>query len=262
MKAFGIFEINFFIIEKPEFSLKIDYKYSIVNKQSSINNGLEAGGGKMNTFWLKITGFAVVVVIVIVIIGKFRSGRTTPAPAQQTQSKQEEKPKGFYGMAERDKQFLEEPKKIDEQKPEQSQEPVPQPQTQPVQQPAQAPVRPAGRTPGVVLPSDIIKPTTLYFKPLEEMEDIQAQELLPWATAGRSIGRLPMLQYGLMVKACRQIEERWPDSWYAFRAKQMLEEISERYAANYKITEQELNISHFLKPRRDTEPRTVEPIRR
>jgi hypothetical protein len=216
----------------------------------------------MNTLWLKIAGVAVVVVIVIVIIGKFRSGRTTPAPAPQTQSKQEDKPKGFYGMAERDKQFLEEPKKIDEQKSEQSQEPAPQPQTQPAQQPAQAYTQPAKRSPGVVLPSDITKPTTMYFKPLEEIEDIQAQELLPWATAGRSIGRLPIMQYGLMVKACRQIEQRWPDSWYAFRAKQMLEEIAERYAANYKITEQELNISRFLKPKRGTEPRIVEPIRR
>ncbi len=125
-----------------------------------------------------------------------------------------------------------------------------------------APTQPAGRTAGVVLPSDIKRPTTLYFKPLEEIEDIQAQELLPWAAAGRSIGRLPMMQYGLMVKACRQIEERWPDSWYAFRAKQMLEEIAERYAANYKITEQELDISRFMKPRQGAEPRTVEPIRR
>jgi hypothetical protein len=71
-----------------------------------------------------------------------------------------------------------------------------------------------------------------------------------------------MMQYGLMVKACRQIEERWPDSWYAFRAKQMLEEIAERYAANYKITEQELNISRFMKPSKGAEPRIVEPIRR
>jgi len=210
----------------------------------------------MNTFWLKIAGVAVIVVIIIVVIGKFRSGKTTPAPVRQTQSEQAEKPKTFYDMADRDKQFLEEPKS------EQPQEPVPETQTQPTQQPAQAPTQPAGRTPGVVLPSDIKRPTTLYFKPLEEIEDIQAQELLPWATTGRSIGRLPFLQYGLMVKACRQIKERWPDSWYAFRAKQMLEEIAERYAANYKITEQELDISRFIKPRRDTEPRIVEPIRR
>jgi hypothetical protein len=206
----------------------------------------------MNTFWLKIAGVAVIAVIIIVVIGKFRSGKTTPAPVRQTRSEQAEKPKTFYDMADRDKQFLEEPKA------EQPQETAPEAQ----ERLAQKPVQPPGRTPGVVLPSDIKRPTKLYFKPLEEIEDIQAQQLLPWAAAGRSIGRLPITQYGLMVKACRQIEERWPDSWYAFRAKQMLEEIAERYAANYKIMEQELDISRFTKPRRDTEPRIVEPIRR
>jgi hypothetical protein len=216
----------------------------------------------MNTLWLKIAGVAVVVVIVIVIIGKFRSGGTTPTPARQTQPEQAEKPKGFYDMAERDKQFLEEPKAAGEQKAEQPQETAPKTQTQPTQQPTQAPTQPAGPTPRFIFPSDIIKPTTLYFKPLSETDDIAAQELLPWATTGRSLGRLPFLQYGLMVKACRQIEERWPDSWYAFRAKQMLEEISERYALNYKISKRELDISRFLKPRKDTEPRIVEPIRR
>jgi hypothetical protein len=216
----------------------------------------------MNTLWLKIAGVAIVVVVIIVVIGKFRSGGTTPAPARQTQSEKAEKPKGFYDMADRDKQFLEKPKAAGEQKAEQPQEPVPEPQTQPAQQPAQAPTQPAGRTARFIFPSDIIKPTTLYFKPLEEMDDIQAQELLPYATTGRSLGRLPFLQYGLMVKACRQIEQRWPDSWYAFRAKQMLEEISERYALNYKISKRELDISRFLKPRKDTEPRIVEPIRR
>ncbi len=41
-----------------------------------------------------------------------------------------------------------------------------------------------------------------------------------------------------------------------------MEEIADRYAANYKITEQELDISRFTKPRQGTEPRIVEPIRR
>ena len=208
----------------------------------------------MNTFWLKIAGVVVAIVVVIVLISVFTSSSPAPSVSPAAPTKEQvEKPKTFYDMADRDKQFLEEPKAVSKQKTEQPQEPPPE---------AQAPQQPAGRTPGVVLPSDIKRPTRLYFKPLEEIEDIQAQQLLPWATAGRSIGRLPFLQYGLMVKACRQVEERWPDSWYAFRAKQMLEEVAERYAANYKITEQELDISRFIKPRRGTEPRIVEPIRR
>jgi hypothetical protein len=114
----------------------------------------------------------------------------------------------------------------------------------------------------IVLPSAITQPTDLYFKPLSEEDDIAAQELLPWVATGRSLGRLPMVQYGLMVKACRQAEERWPDSIYAFRAKQALEEIYERYAANYKITQQELDITRFLKPRPGTQAIKVKPVQR
>ena len=204
----------------------------------------------MNTFWLKIAGIVVAVLVLIILVKSFLPSGGELKPA--------EKPKTFYDMADRDRQFLEEPKAAGEQ----PGKPAPEPQAQVAQQLSAAPTQPAGRTPGVVLPSDIKGTTTLYFKPLEEIEDIQAQELLPWAAAGRSIGRLPIMQYGLMVKACRQIEQRWPDSWYAFRAKQMLEEIVERYAANYKITEEELDIRRFTKPRQGAEPRTVEPIRR
>jgi len=122
----------------------------------------------------------------------------------------------------------------------------------------------AAQVPGVVLPSSITQATTLYFKPLSEEDDIAAQQLLPYATAGRSIGRLPVVQYGLMMKAVEQIEQRWPDSWYCFRAKQMMEEIaqySDRNAQTYKITPQRLDISKFLKPGQGTEPREVKPIR-
>ena len=201
----------------------------------------------MNSIWLKIGGAAVVVVLVIVVLGRYGGDKPAPEPTAED--------KTFYDMADRDKQFGQEPKP--------TAEPVAEPQTppeQPVQQPPQPDQQPVAQVPGVVLPSSITQPTTLHFKPLEENDDIAAQQLLPWATTGRSLGRLPVLQYGLMVKACRQIEERWPDSWYAFRAKQMLEEVSERYAANYKITPQELDITRFLKPRQGTEPRTVEPV--
>jgi len=194
-----------------------------------------------------------VVVVVIIVLG--RLGGDKPA------SEPQENDKTFYDMADRDKQFGEEPKRAAEPAAEPAQPPAAQSETeqpaQPSPQPAQPPV---AQVPGVVLPSSITQPTTLHFVPLEEIEDIQAQNLLPWATAGRSIGRLPMVQYGLMVKACRQIEERWPDSWYAFRAKQMLEEITQ-YTNRYNITPQELEISRFLKPRRGSEPRTVEPVR-
>jgi hypothetical protein len=215
----------------------------------------------MNTIWLKIAAVAVAVVIAIVVVGRFRSDK----PAPQAPSEPPAKQKTFYDMADRDKQFNEAPKPVEPPAAQPAPEPAPQPQpaqaqpTQPSPQPTMA------RPPGVVFPSDIKGPTTLYFMPMSEENDIQAQQLLPYATAGRSIGRLPIMQYGLMNKACLQIEERWPDSWYCFRAKQMMEEItqySDRYAGTYKITPQRLDISKFMKPRRGTEPRTVEPTRR
>lgn len=214
----------------------------------------------MNTIWLKIAGVAVVVVIVIVVVGRFRGNETSPEPRVEREQKT------FDDMVERDKQFNEPPQPVEPPVP-QPPAPAPQPQppaTQPEAQPAQPPAQPDGRPAGVVYPSDLKGPTTLYFVPMTEEQDIQAQQLLPYATAGRSIGRLPIMQYGLMMKACQQIEERWPDSWYCFRAKQMMEEITQyqdRYAQMYKITPQRLDISRFMKPRRGTKPRTVEPIR-
>jgi len=212
----------------------------------------------MNSIWLKIAGIAVVAVVVIVVAGRFTSDKPSSSPTS-TQSERKEKPKTFYDVAERDRQFAQAPKPAESEPAEQQPSVASPPAPQPPQPPVQAPAQKAG---GVVLPSSITQPTTLYFKPLSEEDDIAAQQLLPWAAAGRSIGRLPMVQYGLMQKACRQIEERWPDSSYAFQAKRMLEEISERYAANYKITPQELDISKFLKPRQGTQAVKVEPLRR
>jgi type IV secretory pathway VirB10-like protein len=219
----------------------------------------------MNTIWLKLAAVAVAIVIAIVVVSKFTSS-DKPAPAPQAKSEQSQKPATFYDKADRDKKFGEAPKLVEQPTAQPAQEPAPQPEPQPAQQPpAQPPAQPAGRPAGVVYPSDLKGPTTLYFTKMSEEDDIQAQQILPYATAGRSMGRLPIMQYGLMMKACRQIEERWPDSWYAFRAKQMMEEIttySDRYEKQYSITPKELDISRFMKPRQGTEARQVEPIRR
>lgn len=221
----------------------------------------------MNTIWLKIAGVAVVVVIAIVVAGRFTSS-DKPAPAP----KPEPAPtRTFDQTVERDKKLNEAPKLVEPPAAPPVQETTPQPEAQPAQQPAPQPVTQtpaqqlANRPAGIVYPSDIKTPTTLYFMPLSEEDEIAAQQILPYAVAGRSIGRLPMTQYGLMNKACQQIEERWPNSWYCFRAKQLLEEITtyqDRYAQMYKITPQRIDISKFMKPRQGAEPRQVEPIGR
>ena len=42
----------------------------------------------------------------------------------------------------------------------------------------------------------------------------------------------------------------------------MLEEIYEGHGAQYNITPQEMDISRFMKPRRGSQPVSVEPVQR
>ena len=192
----------------------------------------------MDTIWLKIVGFAVLVVVAIVLIGLLASGPKEPE-------------KTFYDQVEEDKQkFLAEPQPLAVQEktqvPEQKQgveskevaESVPPAQKQ-VEEP---------------------KPTVLYFKPLSEIEQIEAQRLLNAAVPARSLGRL-QIGFNLMMQNCRQILQRWPDSTYAYRAKKMIVDMPERFRDRYKVTKEELDLSTFTKPRPGTQPFTMEESR-
>lgn len=193
----------------------------------------------MDTFWLKIVGFALLVVGVIVLIGFLASGTKEPE-------------KTFYDQVEEDKQkFLAEPQPLEEQEetqvPEQKQvveskevaESVPPAQRQ-IEQP---------------------KPTVLYFQPLSEIEQIEAEKLLNVAVPGRSIGRLPMTGFSLMVPNCRQIIQRWPESQYAYQAKRLLADLPPRYQTRYNVTKEEIDISMFYQQRPGTHPFTMEESR-
>lgn len=188
----------------------------------------------MNTFWLKIAGLAVVVVGVIFLISVIRGGKTQTEPP----------PKTFYDQAEEDKKkFLAEPQQVQEQKP------IAHDKT-PVE-PVQPPVK----------QNRLAEPTRLYFKPLSEIDTIEAERLLSMAVPGRSIGRLPMMGSKLMVDICRQIIRRWPDSWYAYRAKQMLADMPPRDRQRYNITQKELDVSRFAEPRPGTKPFNIKESR-
>jgi len=194
----------------------------VVNNQLAISKEL---GIIVNTFWLKIAGLAVVVVGVIFLISVIRGGKT------QTES---EPPPTFYDQVEEDKKrFLAEPQQVQEQ------DSVTYDKTA---------VEPA-------------EPTQLYFKPLSEIDEIEAERLLGVAVPGRSIGRLPMTGFKLMVDGCREIIRRWPDSWYAYRAKQMLADMPLRYQQRYNITQEELDVSRFAEPRPGTKPFNVKESR-
>jgi hypothetical protein len=196
----------------------------------------------MNMFWLKIMGLAVLAVGVIILIGVFTSGT-------DSQPQEPEKPKKtFYDQAEEDKQrFLTEPQALDSESQTLTTE-----QTTPIEnQPA------AQSAPPVVVAPKPAQPLLLYFKELGEIEKIEAERLLNVAIPGRSIGRLPITGFKLMVDNCRTIIQRWPESWYAYKAKLMLADMPERYQKRYNVTEKEKDVSMFAEQRPGTKPFTI-----
>lgn len=194
----------------------------------------------MNTFWLKIVGIAVAVLGVIILIGVLSSSEPEPEPIQQE--------KGFSDQVEADrKKFLTRPQAVD---------PARQSAQTTQQADSNKPVNTIIQTPPPP------EPVTLYFSQLSEIDDIEAERFLNVAVPGRSIGRLPMTGYKLMmVDNCRRIIRRWPESWYAYRAKQMLADLPRRFWSRYKVTEEEVDTSMYTKPRKDTKPFTFKESR-
>jgi len=198
----------------------------------------------MNTFWLKIMGLAILAVAVIIAISVFTSGTDSQSPEPETKEPQ----KTFYDQAEEDKQrFLAEPQAQDSQSQTTATEQAPPIESQTVVQAV---------PPAIVSPKPA-QPTLLYFKELGEIDQIEAERLLNVAVPGRSIGRLPMTGFKLMVDSCRTIIRRWPDSQFAYRAKQLLADLPERYQKRYKVTEEEKGLRMFAEQRPGTKPFTI-----
>ncbi len=205
----------------------------------------------MNTFWLKIAAIAVIIAVVIVLIGVFTSSEKPQPLTKETAAEPADKPvKTFSEQVKRDQEkFLTPPKP--------SAQPVNKPAEEPVKQPVQEQNQPAGsQTPSQPVQPPAAKPsaepTQLYFSPLSEIDNIEAERLLNVAVPGRSIGRLPETGYMLMVQTCRQIISKWPDSWYAYNAQRMLIDMPTRFRERYRITQQELDISKFTRQRPGT----------
>jgi len=192
----------------------------------------------MNTFWLKIAALAIAVVAGIIVIGSFTGGDSEPKEPETT----------FYDKAEEDRQrFLAEPQGLQAKETES----VAQQGPAAVESQAVVPVPPTPR------PVEPPKPTIVYCKDLSEIDKIEAERLLNAAVPARSLGRL-QIGFNLMMQNCRQILGRWPDSWYAYRAKQMIADMPERFRQRYKVTQNELDLSTFAEPRPGTRPFTVE----
>jgi hypothetical protein len=192
----------------------------------------------MNTFWLKIAGGAIAVVALIILINVFSSSEPEPPPIDE---------KGFSDQVETDKKkFLSRPAPVE-----------PTDQNEPTTQEAD-PNRPVKTIINIPKPPE---PVTLYFVELSEIDEVEAERLLNVAVPGRSIGRLPMTGFKLMVDNCRMTISRWPESWYAYRAKQMLADMPERFWTRYKVTEKEVDVSMYKHPRPGTKPFTFEEPR-
>jgi len=196
----------------------------------------------MNTFWLKIAALAVGVVVLIIVASNFFSKEVDEALEPKT---------GFYDQAEKDKQnFLAEPHEVKQPA---EQQPTVEANKPPEDSNFTRPVK-------VVSPEEMAAmeeaqkiPDVLYFKPLGEIDKIEAERLFNVAVPGYSIGRLPMMGYkGLSVDPCRQIIKRWPDSFYAFQAKRLLANLPERYQKRYNVTAEEKDLTRFFKPREGT----------
>ena len=168
----------------------------------------------MSTFWLKIAGLAILIIAVIILISVFSGSEPQTAPEPES------KPKTIYEQWERDDERL---------RAEPGSEELPKTSSS-----VQAETKPP-----------TVKPRQPQFKKLSPEQEIEAQRKWEWVVNQRKMGRLPIMGYGQMVKTCRDIIQRWPQSEYAFYAKRALADLSERYRKMYNITEEEIDLGNL-----------------
>ncbi len=171
----------------------------------------------MNTFWLKIAGAVVAVVVVIIAVKSFTSSESKPKPP----------PKTVQDMWEQDDKRL----RADPVLKESPNEPN-------VTAEANTTVATANKAPANIVTT---KPPKPEFRELSQIEKIDAERLLNVAITHRKMGRLQGIGLNTMVKACRQIIERFPGSEYEFKAKRMLGDIPVRFRSRFNITEEEFD---------------------
>lgn len=171
------------------------------------------------------------IVILIVVIIAVIVGIVALMPKEEAQPK--EPPKTIYDMAKKDRaELLAEPDANDFEN-EQS-------TSNAEQQEEQAePEKPAA-------------PTVLYFKEVDEIEQIEADNILANVPQWRTIGRMPFTGYNIMVQSCRQLMQRFPGTIYDYKARRALAQIPEQYRQRYKITDDEVDLNYFTQQRPGT----------
>ncbi len=188
----------------------------------------------MDTSWLKIGVFVLVVVVVIFGV------RRAIGPKEE---KPKEPTKTIYDMAEKDKEeLLAEPSAKDFKQGEAAETNRPQ-----EEQSAPAPAQ-------VEQPAE---PMVLYFTEVPEEEGFEAENILATIPSWRTIGRMPFTGYNVMVESCRLLMNRWPGSRYDYMARRALSQVPQRYWERYKITAQEVDLEYFKTARPSTKPYTI-----
>ena len=83
-------------------------------------------------------------------------------------------------------------------------------------------------------------------KPQDELErqivDLEADKLLQWAKAQRKKAALPGMTWVGMIKTCREIIQKWPNTNYARQARELLRQVPEYRRRTYEITDEELGL--------------------
>lgn len=193
----------------------------------------------MDTFWLKAVIVLILIAAVVIGIAYFASSNSDKPP--------KEPQKTFYDVKEEDrKQLLAEPSAKDFQPEEQ----------QPAEKPAekQTDTQQAVKQPE----PEVSGPITLYFRDMDPIEKVEADRQLQMLPSGRSIGRLPMTGYNLMVKSCNTLMNRWPGTVYDYKARRALAQMPERFWKRYKITEELISLKEFKLQRPETKPYKIQ----
>ena len=68
---------------------------------------------------------------------------------------------------------------------------------------------------------------------------------MEWVINQRSMGRLPVMGYGEMVRKCREIKQRWPGTKYAYQATKALADLLPKYHKMYNIKPEEIDLKNF-----------------
>jgi len=168
----------------------------------------------MNTFWLKIAGFAVVIVGLIIVVKALS-------------------PK--VGDALDVEKMFEESKQLAEAQEEKLQAELAEAEAQAEQ--AQAEQTEAKQ------PSVQPKPPRPLSNDIERLQqDLQAQRLYQMAETEFRIARKPLMSYKRCVDYCRQLIEKYPDSPEAAKARVLLRKMPERDRRLYNITDEEMGL--------------------